>query len=120
MVLSLLGVAAFEVATIEANLVTRDQWQLQAFYCAEAPAARISNLYDLGCPVNACKNPLGDVSGNLRIPPGDPRLGPTTLTLANGSFTFSATVDDATPTVTVIATCTLPSGTSRTVRRSGT
>src|SRR5215510_3940158 len=49
MILSLLGVAAFEVATMEANLVTRDQWELQAFYCAEAQAARLYNLYDLGC-----------------------------------------------------------------------
>ena len=45
MVMTLLGVALFEMSTIEAGLARSDALEIQAFYCAEAEAARVYALY---------------------------------------------------------------------------
>jgi hypothetical protein len=113
MIMSLLGVTFLELTTIEASLVTKDTWELQAFYCAEAQAARLFNLYSLNSP----SNPIGDASGTL----GSQTFSKVTLTLANGSYAFSGSVavDAATQVVTVKATCALPNGPTRTVQRGG-
>ena len=44
MVMTLLGVALFEMSTIEAVLARSDALDIQAFYCAEAEAARVYAL----------------------------------------------------------------------------
>src|SRR5262245_811411 len=118
MILTLLGAGFLQMATIEASFVAKDQWELQAFYCAEAQAARIFNLYDQKNPPNLPTNTGGDETGAL----GSQEFPATTLTLANGTFTFtgSATVDPVTQIVTVTATCALLNGTTRTVQRQGT
>jgi hypothetical protein len=118
MIMTLLGVALFEMTTIEASLVTKDGWELQAFYCAEAQAARILNLYNLQDP----KNPTGDGDGTRQ----GQTFPDTTMRLGNGDYTFngSATVDPVTQVVTVTATCAMPWGPSpkptRTVVWTGT
>src|SRR5215831_4319109 len=120
MVLSLLGVGFLEMTRIEASLVTKDQLELQAFYCADAQAARIYNLYEL----NRANNQTGDPNGTL----GPQTFGPTILPLASGKFRFrgSATVASGSQVVTITATCTLvdsttlaDTGTTRTVQRGG-
>jgi hypothetical protein len=109
MVMSLLGMALFEMSTIEASLARSDVGDLQAFYCAEAQAARIYGLY----------TPESDPTASLV---GAQSFGPASLALANGTYVFSgsAAVDPATQVVTVVATCALPSGRTRTVQRNGT
>src|SRR5262249_60006028 len=84
----------------------------QAFYCAEAEAARVYNLY---APSNP-KNPGGDVTGTL-----GPQTFSASVALASGTFAVasSAAIDAATQVVTVTATCTLPNGRTRTVQRGG-
>jgi hypothetical protein len=107
MVTTLLGIALFEISTIEAGLARSDLSDAQAFYCAEAQAARLYQLYD---PAN---DPLATR--------GSQKVGPTTLALANGTYRFTAEieVDPADQSVTVTATCALPNEHSRTVRRGG-
>jgi hypothetical protein len=118
MIITLLGAGFLQMATIEASFVAKDQWELQAFYCAEAQAARIFNLYDQKNPPNLPTNPSGDETGTL----GSQEFPAAILSLANGTFTFSgsATVDASTQVVTVTATCMLPNGATRTVQRTGT
>src|SRR5258705_5016005 len=71
MVMTLLGVALFEMSTIEAGLARSDALDIQAFYCAEAEAARVYALYA----------PANDESA---VRPPKPKPGETTpLTLAN-------------------------------------
>ena len=41
MVMTLLGVALFEMSTIEAGLARSDAVDIQAFYCAEAEVSRV-------------------------------------------------------------------------------
>jgi hypothetical protein len=105
LVAALLGLALFELGVIEANLVTRDIGEVQAFYCAEAQAARLYNLYDRS----------SDPTGTR------PSTDPFTLTLPDTGHvvTAAAVVDAGTQTVTVTATCTLPDGRNRTVQRRG-
>src|SRR5206468_1720708 len=107
MVMTLLGVALFEMGTIEAGLAKSDVFDTQAFYCAEAEAARVYNLY----------LPANDPDANL----GSQDFAPTTLTLANGVYAAKAwtNVDPDSHVVTVKATCTLPSGRTHTVQRNG-
>jgi murein DD-endopeptidase MepM/ murein hydrolase activator NlpD len=108
MIMTLLGVALFEMSTIEASLARRDVSDIQAFYCAEAQTARIYGLYA----------PAEDPSGKR----GPQTFAPTPLALANGTYLLSgsAAVDAATLVVTVTVTCTLPDGRTRTVQRRGT
>lgn len=108
MVMTLLGVALFEMSTIEAVLARSDVSDMQAFYCAEAEAARIYNLYAPG------NDPLGML--------GSQTFAATALALANGTYVFngSAAIDAGLGVVTITATCTLPNGRSRTVQRKGT
>jgi hypothetical protein len=120
MIMTLLGVALFEMTTIEASLVTKDGWELQAFYCAEAQAARIYNLYNLRTE----SNPTGDPTGSCPSCPVGP-LPEMPLTLANATYTFSGSVKVDAQVVTITATCALPNSTpdrrlTRTVQRSGT
>lgn len=103
MVMTLLGVALFEMSTIEARLARSDALDIQAFYCAEAEAARVYACYA-----------RAEGPGGCHVP------GDTPLTLANGKYTSSAKVVPAAEGVTVTATCTLPTGRSRTVQRNGT
>jgi hypothetical protein len=107
MVMTLLGVALFEMSTIEAGLARSDALDIQAFYCAEAEAARVYALY---APAN---------DKNAERP--SETLGETSFTLANGTYVSSASavVIDATEKVTVTATCRLPTGRTRTVQRNG-
>jgi hypothetical protein len=106
MVMTLLGLALFEMGTIEAGLARSDAWDIQAFYCAEAEAARVYALY---APANDPNAELGPRS-----------FGDTSLALANGRYVSSASADvDATGAVTVTATCRLPTGRTRTVQRNG-
>jgi len=116
MVITLLGIALFEMSTIEASLARSDVSDMQAFFCAEAEAARIFNWYS---PVSA-SNPTGDPSGARPAPP--PWTGSTSLDLANGHYDLKADVviDAPTQHVTVTATCTLLNGRARTVQRNGT
>jgi hypothetical protein len=110
MVMTLLAVALFEMSTIEAGLARSDALDIQAFYCAEAEAARVYALY---APAN---------DRNAELPSRS--MGDTSLTLANGTYVSSASagVIDATGVVTVAvkATCRLPTGRTRTVQRNGT
>ena len=106
MVMTLLGVALFEMSTIEASLARSDVSDMQAFYCAEAEAARIYNLYA----------PAADPSGTL----GPLTFGETSLALASGTFALSGFTRVDVATVTVTVTCTLPTTRTRTVQRSGT
>src|ERR1700675_4827494 len=76
MVMTLLGVALFEMSTIEAGLARSDALDIQAFYCAEAEAARVYALYA----------PANDPNGEL----GSQSFGDTSLTLANGTYVSSA------------------------------
>ena len=107
MVMTLLGVALFEMSTIEATLARSDVLDIQAFYCAEAEAARVYALYA----------PKGDGKAQRR----SEDLGPTLLRLPTGTYESSvkAVVIDGTETVTVTATCKLPTGRTRTVQRNG-
>jgi len=107
MVMTLLGVALFEMSVIEASLARSDALDIQAFYCAEAQAARLYGLYA----------PAEDPSGTR----SSEALAATSLPLANGAYALSgsARVDAATQVVTVTATCALPDGRTRTVQRSG-
>lgn len=124
--MTLLGVALFDLGTIEVSLAAKSVHDTQAFYCAEAEAKRIYNLYAPYDPIN---NPTGDQTlGTL----GPQTFAATTLNLVNGikpdgtpftypySFSGSATVNVATQLVTVRATCTLPNGGTRTVQWNGT
>ncbi len=125
MVMTLLGVALFEMSTIEASLARSDVFEIQAFYCAEAEAARIYNLY---APWSEAQNPFGDKDdGTL----GRQTFGPTNMvlqqrapdgTVANVTYVVEgeAIPDKASSVVTVTATCTLPNGRTRTVQRNGT
>jgi len=86
MVMTLLGVALFEMSTIEASFARNDVADMQAFYCAEAEAARIYNLYAPGNDPTAAL-PSQNFSA--------------TLTLADETYPFSgsAVVDpDKLPT----------------------
>lgn len=103
MVMTLLGVALFEMSTIEAGLARSDALDIQAFYCAEAEAARVYACYA-----------RAEGPGGCYIPADTP------LTLANGRYVSSAKVVNAGGGVSVTATCTLPTGRSRTVQRDGT
>jgi hypothetical protein len=104
MVMTLLGVALFEMSTIEAVLARSDALDIQAFYCAEAEAARVYACY------GRAKNPADELACES---PGE-----TSLTLANGTYVSSVEVD-TTGGVTVTATCKLPTGRTRTVQRNG-
>ena len=109
MVMTLLGVALFEMSTIEAGLARSDALDIQAFYCAEAEAARVYALY---APAN---DPDAELASR------DPR--PTLRSrspMASYVSSVSAEVIDATAVVTVTATCRLPTGRTRTVQRNGT
>lgn len=108
MVMTLLGVALFEMSTIEAGLARSDALDIQAFYCAEAEAARVYALYA----------PANDKNAERR----SESFGATSLTLANGTYDSSASAEviDATEGVKVTATCRLPTGRTRTVQRNGT
>ena len=107
MVMTLLGVALFEMSTIEAGLARSDALDIQAFYCAEAEAARVYACYA------RAKDPAEELACQSLVD--------TSLTLANGTYvsSVSAKVIDATGVVTVTATCRLPTGRTRTVQRNG-
>ena len=96
MVMTLLGVALFEMSTIEAGLARSDALDIQAFYCAEAEAARVYALYAPDNDQNA------ERSSNT--------LAATSLTLANGIYVSRASAEVNGDGVTVTATCTLPNG----------
>ena len=103
MVMTLLGVALFEMSTIEAVLARSDAVDIQAFYCAEAEAARVYACYARAkTPAEelACQSP-----------------GQTPLTLANGSYVSRVSAEVIDRVVTVTATCDLPTGRNRTVQR---
>ena len=105
MVMTLLGVALFEMSTIEAVLARSDAVDIQAFYCAEAEAARVYACYARAkTPAEelACQSP-----------------GQTPLTLANGSYVSRVSAEVIDRVVTVTATCDLPTGRNRTVQRNG-
>lgn len=108
LVAAVAGFALFELGVIEAGLVTRDIAEVQGFYCAEAQAARIYNLYDL----------FGDPAGTAGPLPASTHR----IVLAGTTYvaTVSVAVDAATGTVTATATCALPDGRTRTVQRQGT
>jgi hypothetical protein len=110
MVMTLLGVALFEMSTIEAGLARSDALDIQGFYCAEAEAARVYALY---APANDPKAPANDATL------GRQTFGDTSLTLANGTYFSSASAGVIDDVVTVTATCRLPSGRTRTVQRNG-
>ena len=98
MVMTLLGVALFEMSTIEAGLARSDALDIQAFYCAEAEAARVYALY----------TPANDPNAERTLPQPS---GPTPLTLANGTYDSRAEVSiTECGGVTVTATCKLPNG----------
>jgi hypothetical protein len=105
MVMTLLGVALFEMSTIEAGLARSDALEIQAFYCAEAEAARVYALY------------APDNDENAERPSNT--LPPTSLTLANGIYDSRSSAEVNGNGVTVTATCTLPNGRTRTVQRDG-
>jgi len=78
---------------------------IQAFYCAEAEAARVYACYARAkTPAEelACQSP-----------------GQTPLTLANGSYVSRVSAEVIDRVVTVTATCDLPTGRNRTVQRNG-
>jgi hypothetical protein len=110
MVMTLLGVALFEMSTIEAGLARSDALEIQAFYCAEAEAARVYALY---APANDPEAPANDAKL------GSQRFGDTSLTLANGQYFSSALAEVVNDVVRVTATCRLPNGRTRTVQRNG-
>jgi hypothetical protein len=105
MVMTLLGVALFEMSTIEAVLARSDAIDIQAFYCAEAEAARVYACY------TRAKDP--EEEGLCKT------TGDTPLTLANGSYVSSVAAEVIDRVVTVKATCALPTGRTRTVQRNG-
>ena len=104
MVMTLLGVALFEMSTIEAVLARSDALDIQAFYCAEAEAARVYACY------GRAKNPAEERACESSVE--------TSLTLANGTYVSSVEVGTI-GGVTVTATCKLPTGRTRTVQRNG-
>lgn len=108
MVMTLLGVALFEMSTIEASLARGDAADIQAFYCAEAEAARVYALY----------GPGSDPEASL----GSQAFAPTTLVLPSGTYVSRAVtaVNPTSGAVTVTATCTMPDGRTRTVQRNAT
>ena len=110
MVMTLLGVALFEMSTIEAGLARSDALDIQAFYCAEAEAARVYALYS---PANDPDAPANDAKL------GRQTFGDTSLTLASGTYVSSASAGVVHDDVTVTATCRLPTGRTRTVQRNG-
>jgi hypothetical protein len=105
MVMTLLGVALFEMSTIEAVLARSDAVDIQAFYCAEAEASRVYACYA------RAKNPAEELACNSPVP--------TSLTLANGAYVSSVSAEVVERVVTVTATCDLPTGRNRTVQRNG-
>lgn len=115
--LAILGIAAFDLTTIEARLVAKTAAEAQAFYCADAQVARIYKLYK---PENDPTGTLGSKTANA---PGfsgsNIRLGAITDP-REYSFSATAAVNAATGLVTVTATCTQPDGSTRTVQRNGT
>ena len=115
MIMTLLGVALFEMTSIEARLAQGDLSDMQAFYCAEAEAARVYALYKPGKQDEV----------NERWQPGRREVIPETepLALGGGRYTVSgsAVVDVATNRVVkVTVTCELPNGRRRMVERDGT
>jgi hypothetical protein len=76
MVMTLLGVALFEMSTIEAGLARSDALDIQAFYCAEAEVARVYALYA----------PANDKNAERR----SETFGATSFTLANGIYVSDA------------------------------
>jgi len=109
MVMTLLGVALFEMSTIEAGLARSDALEIQAFYCAEAEAARVYALY---APANDPDAPANDAKlGKQTFPE-------TSLVLANGQYFSSASAEVVNDVVKVTATCRLPNGRTRTVQRN--
>ena len=107
MVMTMLGVALFEMSTIEAGLARSDALDIQAFYCAEAEAARVYALY---APAN---------DPNAERP--SQKFDDTPVALASGTYVSRASADvHGVGVVTVTATCRLPSGRTRTVQRNGT
>ena len=105
MVMTLLGVALFEMSTIEAVLARSDALDIQAFYCAEAEAARVYACYGRAkdpAEERACESP-----------------DDTPLTLANGKYTSRVSAMVEAGVVMVTATCDLPTGRTRTVQRNG-
>ena len=108
MVMTMLGVALFEMSTIEAGLARSDALDIQAFYCAEAEAARVYALYAPANDQNA-ERPCRELRPD------------TPLTLANGTYVSSVRAEvNGAGVVTVTATCRLPTGRTRTVQRNGT
>ncbi len=94
MVMTLLGVALFEMSTIEAILARSDALDIQAFYCAEAEAAR----------VYACYGRAKD------RPRSSPARAPSTLRSRSPMARTSRASRrwSTTGVVTVTATCKLP------------
>ena len=106
MVMTLLGVALFEMGTIEAGLARGDAADIQAFYCAEAEAARVYALYAPEQDETASLTAVGS--------------GPTALSLPTGVYIAQATGSIDGGRLTVKATCTMPNGRTRTVERGAT
>src|SRR5262245_48179339 len=107
MVMTLLGVALFEMSTIEAGLARSDALDIQAFYCAEAEAARVYGLYKT----------FYTSSDSSVEAPQPPRDG-TTVRLADVPYVVIWSPEGSPPNVTAVnATCTLPDGRTRTVQR---
>ena len=112
MIMTLLGIALFEMSAIEAKLAKSDVSDVQAFYCAEAEAARFYELYKPGDPAKVSEMWVD----NSVIP-----IPNTALTLGNVPYTVSGLARIiGSRVVMVTATCTLPNGRTRTVQRNGT
>lgn len=106
MIMTLLGMALFEMSTIEGALARSDVSDMQAFYCAEAEVARVRQLY---LPANNPEASLGDKKFEGK------------LDLANGRYdvTSKAVVENG-KVIRITATCRQQNGRTRTVQREET
>lgn len=128
-VMSLLGIAIFSLATIEVSQAKGTRDDLQAFYCADAQASRIYSLY-------WDDSTLAPPQAPDYIVKGQPTRGIVTVSLPNGQqrqYPYIVAVDvvqnPGTQSVKVTATCGLPDWSTqvdwtvwptRTVQRNGT
>jgi len=112
MVMTLLGVALFEMSTIEANLAKRDVTDVQLFYCAEAEVAHIYSQYLPGMP-----------NADALWTPGVHTFTTDPFTLSGVKYSLISSVAEVSSDgngVRVTATCSVPDGRTRTVQRNGT
>ncbi len=107
-VMTLLGVALFDLTTIEAGLVRGDLSDAQAFYCAETALA-----YTYGNPTRTAT--IGALGPGATLTYQGVSAGGANVSTVNGAYPVTVIATGGT-TPTITATCTLPNGTSRTVR----